>query len=154
MVAVVAIVLLLAFFFFVPFSQSFIVPNQAGFAGGKTTIHTSLSCQAFGIGEASFSGLQYVGNQWSNNCESPSQMTIPNSRHINGTITLHDFPELTTITTVTRTTLPVGGSTYFTTTGEYAECIPPIQCYPITITTTTWITITTTNSTVKSGQTP
>jgi hypothetical protein len=41
----------------------------------------------------------------------------------------------TTITTVTRTTLGFGGSTYVTTTGEYSGCIPPVQCYPTTITT-------------------
>jgi hypothetical protein len=43
--------------------------------------------------------------------------------------------EKTTITTVTRTTLGFGGSTYATTTGEYSGCIPPVQCYPTTITT-------------------
>ena len=42
---------------------------------------------------------------------------------------------MTTITSVTRTTLGFGGSTYATTTGEYSGCIPPVQCYPTTITT-------------------
>jgi hypothetical protein len=85
LVAVVAIVLFLAFFFLVPFSQAYIVPNQAGPAGLKTTIHTSLSCQVFGTGEVSFSGLTFVGNQWSNKCKNPSQMNIPNPRQINAT---------------------------------------------------------------------
>ena len=46
------------------------------------------------------------------------------------------FGELTTFTTVTRTTLGFGGSTYATTTGEYSGCIPPVQCYLTTVTTT------------------
>jgi len=45
------------------------------------------------------------------------------------------FSQFTTFTTVTRTTLPIGGSTYATTTGEYSGCIPPIQCYLTTVTT-------------------
>jgi hypothetical protein len=45
------------------------------------------------------------------------------------------FLQSTTITTVTRTTLSFGGSTYATTTGEYSGCIPPVQCYPTTVTT-------------------
>ena len=42
---------------------------------------------------------------------------------------------MTTIATVTRTTLGNGGTTYSITTGEYSGCIPPVQCYPATITT-------------------
>jgi len=45
------------------------------------------------------------------------------------------FSQLTTFTTVTRTTLSFGGSAYATTTGEYSGCIPPVQCYPTTVTT-------------------
>src|SRR5579872_5560320 len=40
----------------------------------------------------------------------------------------------TTFTTVSRTTLSFGGSTYSTTTGEYSGCIPPVQCYLTTVT--------------------
>ena len=52
----------------------------------------------------------------------------------------HLGQQLTTVTTVSRTTLSFGGSTYAVTTGEYSGCIPPVQCYPTTI--TTWISIT------------
>ncbi|MFI5420638.1 MAG: hypothetical protein ACHQ1H_06690 [Nitrososphaerales archaeon] len=48
------------------------------------------------------------------------------------------FSQPTTFTTVTRTTLSFGGSTYATTTGEYSGCIPPVQCYPTTVTTVTF----------------
>jgi hypothetical protein len=41
-----------------------------------------------------------------------------------------------TITTVSRSTLSFGGSTYATTTGEYSGCIPPVQCYLTTVTST------------------
>jgi hypothetical protein len=51
------------------------------------------------------------------------------------------FSELTTFTTVIRTTLPMGGSTYFTTTGQYEGCIPPVQCYPTTVTTVIYVSI-------------
>jgi hypothetical protein len=47
---------------------------------------------------------------------------------------------LTTITTVSKTTLSFGGTTYTIATGEYSDCIPPIQCYLTTI--TTWVSIT------------
>jgi hypothetical protein len=49
------------------------------------------------------------------------------------------FSQLTTYTTVIRTTLPVGGSTYFTTTGLYQGCIPPVQCYLTTVTTVIYV---------------
>ena len=39
-----------------------------------------------------------------------------------------------TITTVSRSTLSFGGNTYATTTGEYSNCIPPVQCYLTTVT--------------------
>ena len=50
------------------------------------------------------------------------------------------YLQLTTITTVSKTTLSFGGTTYTIATGEYSDCIPPIQCYLTTI--TTWVSIT------------
>jgi hypothetical protein len=41
-----------------------------------------------------------------------------------------------TITTVSRSTLSFGGSTYATTTGDYSGCVPPVQCYLTTATST------------------
>ena len=52
----------------------------------------------------------------------------------------HLGQQLTTVTTVNRTTLSFGGLTYPVTTGEYSGCIPPVQCYPTTITTWTSMT--------------
>jgi hypothetical protein len=52
--------------------------------------------------------------------------------------------QLITVTTITRTTLSFGGSTYSVTTGGYSGCIPPVQCYPTTI--TTWINTTSTST--------
>ncbi len=57
------------------------------------------------------------------------------STHSTSTTNSSLFDGLTTYTTVTRTTLTFGGSTYLTTTGEYSGCIPPVQCYPTTVTT-------------------
>lgn len=57
--------------------------------------------------------------------------------------------QLITYTTVTRTTLAMGGSTYATTTGEYSGCIPPVQCYLTTVTTT--VTIVRSDMTVTGG---
>ncbi|HYB04451.1 MAG TPA: hypothetical protein VED17_08315, partial [Nitrososphaerales archaeon] len=82
--AIIAVLVLVGFFFLVPFSPSIVVPSQAG-PRGNTTIHTSLSCQTLGIGEASFSGSEYNGNQWLGACENTSHIIIPNPRHINGT---------------------------------------------------------------------
>jgi len=63
------------------------------------------------------------------------------------------FSEVTTFTTVIRTTLPMGGSTYFTTTGLYQGCIPPVQCYLTTITTVIYVTTPSTLSTLTQPYT-
>ena len=62
--------------------------------------------------------------------------------------------QLTTYTTVTRTTLGFGGSTYATTTGLYSGCIPPVQCYPTTVTTevTRIVSTNKTSTTSKSSE--
>jgi len=54
----------------------------------------------------------------------------------------HLGKQLARVTTISRTTLSFGGTTYSITTGEYSGCIPPVQCHPTTI--TTWISITST----------
>ncbi|HVB11915.1 MAG TPA: hypothetical protein VNE86_02185 [Nitrososphaerales archaeon] len=79
---VMIVIILMAVFIYVPTSQSYTVPDQYGATGLNTTIHTSLSCQTFGIGEVNIHG---VGNEWSNNCNIPSTVFIPNPNHINGT---------------------------------------------------------------------
>jgi hypothetical protein len=58
-------------------------------------------------------------------------LTSPTTTTSSGSL----FSQFTTFTTVTRTTLPLGGSTYSITTGEYSGCIPPVQCYLTTVTT-------------------
>ena len=80
-VSIIAIIFV-EVFFLVPISQSYTVPNQYGPAGFYTTIHTSLSCQMLGFGEVSIHG---IGNVWSNACNVPSHVHIPNPRHINAT---------------------------------------------------------------------
>ena len=77
-----AIAAILAVFFLVPTSQPYVVPGQYGPAGFNTTIHTSLSCQMLGFGEVNIHG---IGSEWSNNCNVPSHVHIPNPRHINAT---------------------------------------------------------------------
>lgn len=82
-ISLIAIAIILTVvFFLVPTSQSYAVPDQYGPAGFYTTIHTSLSCQTLGLGEVNIHG---VGNEWSNNCNLPSHVQIPNPRHINST---------------------------------------------------------------------
>ena len=61
------------------------------------------------------------------------------------------FPQSTTYTTVSQTTLSFGGSTYATTTGEYSGCIPPVQCYLTTVTTVNYLSTPPPNSTSTSS---
>ncbi len=66
----------------------------------------------------------------------------------NGTL----FPQSTTYTTVSQTTLSFGGSTYATTTGEYSGCIPPVQCYLTTVTTVNYLSTSPPNSTSTTSE--
>ena len=74
---IIVVAIFLVVFFLVPISQSYTVPAQYGPAGLHTTIHTSLSCQALGIGEVNIDG---IGSVWSNSCNIPSHVHHPESK--------------------------------------------------------------------------
>ena len=105
------------------------VPDQYGSAGLDTTIHASLSCQTIGLGEVSIHGvaLVWTGNEWSNNCKVPSQVHIPNPRHINATSPVSSSANAGTTTTSTSVVCSISAEP----TGFYLHVIGADSSSPI-----------------------